>query len=393
MLVTLGEAAACTCGAKATTLGALLRAGLPVPEGFVVPFDAYRAATRDPDGRLAPPVWLGDVVARGLRMMGDGPVAVRSSASDEDGAGGSAAGQHDSVLAVQGAHAVVQAVLTCWASLHSPRATAYRRRTGDDGTSERPVMAVLVQRFVDPDVAGVMFTPSDDDAATRIEASWGLGAGVVGGTVTPDAYRVGPDGSITGTIADKRVRRDRSGAGTVVRDVTAALRRKASLDDPSIRRIARLGQRVAEVLGGPQDIEWALTGDRIWILQARPLTADVPQPGPRPTGAPARWTGTPASHGTATGTARIVRGPHDFPRVRRGDILVCPFTDPAWTPLLAAAGGVVTEIGGALSHAAIIARERGIPAVLSVPAATSTLPDGALVTIDGTAGTVTTIDT
>ncbi|MEU1394019.1 PEP-utilizing enzyme, partial [Nonomuraea sp. NPDC005730] len=100
--------------------------------------------------------------------------------------------------------------------------------------------------------------------------------------------------------------------------------------------------------------------------------------------------GTPGSRGAVTGTARIVRGPGDFARVLPGDVLVCPFTDPAWTPLLRIAAGVVTETGGVLSHAAIVAREHAIPAVLGVPDVTSRLRDGALVTVDGTAGTVTT---
>lgn len=102
-----------------------------------------------------------------------------------------------------------------------------------------------------------------------------------------------------------------------------------------------------------------------------------------------RFTGTPGSRGVATGPARIVRGPDDFARVRPGDILVCPFTDPAWTPLLQIAIGVVTETGGVLSHAAIVARELAIPAVLGVREITSTLDDNTAITIDGSAGTVT----
>lgn len=103
-------------------------------------------------------------------------------------------------------------------------------------------------------------------------------------------------------------------------------------------------------------------------------------------------TGTPGSGGTATGTARIVRGPGDFERVRPGDILVCPFTDPAWTPLLRVVAGVVTETGGVLSHAAIVAREQAIPAVLGIPDATSRLNDDTVITIDGTTGTVTSVN-
>jgi len=156
------------------------------------------------------------------------------------------------------------------------------------------------------------------------------------------------------------------------------------------REVAALGEQVAQTLNGPQDIEWAIAGGRVWLLQARPITAALP-----PTTSATRLlpgtitlTGTPASTGVATGTARTVRGPDDFDRVCPGDILICPFTDPAWTPLLRIVAGVVTATGGALSHAAIVAREYGIPAVLAVPGAMVVIPDGATITLDGATGTV-----
>ncbi len=403
VIVPLVAADAGTCGGKAAGLGALLRAGLPVPGGFVVPFAAYRAAVRDldlarsaagPDGAAAArrairarPVHP-DVIAavrRGLGGLGDTPVAVRSSAAGEDTGEASAAGQHESVLAVRGAEAVARAVRDCWASLYSPRAAGYRAGRAAGG---EPVMAVIVQRHVDAEVSGVMFTPAGPGGATLIEASWGLGPGVVGGTVTPDVYRVAADGTLDRTVAAKATRLDRRGTRLVRRDVPAAARTRAAIGDAAARRLAGLGRRAAAVLGGPQDIEWAIAEGRTWLLQARPVTAAPPPPAPP--GLPAAaLTGAPGSHGTVTGTARIVRGPGDFPRVRPGDILVCPFTDPAWTPLLRIAAGVVTETGGVLSHAAIVAREYAIPAVLGVPGATSRLRDGAAITVDGTAGTVT----
>jgi pyruvate,water dikinase len=393
MIVPLGDAVANTSGGKAGALGALLRAGMPVPDGFVVPFEVYRAAVHDA-GPL--PVRLADTLARGLDGIGDAPVAVRSSASSEDTVHTSAAGQHESILAVRGVAEIADAVRSCWASLHSSRAISYRDAREEDHHAGDPAMAVLVQRLVDAEVSGVMFTPAEPEGVTEIEGSWGLGPSVVGGTVTPDSYRVAADGSITRTIADKRTRLDRDGApfatGLVTRDVPALDRDRATLDDATVVRLARLGQEAAALLGGPQDIEWAIAGDRIWILQARPLTATPP---PLRSGAPvaslASLMGTPASHGTATGTARIVRGPGDFARVRPGDILVCPFTDPAWTPLLRIAAGVVTEAGGVLSHAAIVARELRIPAVLGVQDATTTIHDGISIAIDGAAGTVDTV--
>jgi pyruvate, water dikinase len=407
MIVSLADAEADTGGGKAGGLGALLRAGLPVPDGFVVPFAAYRAAVRslnldtpasqsneDSAVRRAiegQPLDSGllDALARGLHGLGDLPVAVRSSAADEDTTHASAAGQHETVLAVHGLDAVADAVRACWASLHSPRAIAYR-----DGRPPRdPVMAVLVQRQVDAEVSGVMFTPTGPDDETRIEASWGLGPSIVEGAVTPDTYRIRDDGPVVSVISGKHTRLDRIGARLVTREVPAPDRDRPALRDVDVTRLARLGGKIAEVRGGAQDIEWAITGGRIWILQARPVTATPPPPRSGTQGTPpATLAGTPGSHGTATGTARVIHGPADFTRVRPGDILVCPYTDPAWTPLLRIAAGVVTETGGALSHAAIVAREHRIPAVLGIPGATRHIHDASTVTIDGAAGTVTTAD-
>lgn len=360
MLLPLADATPDRCGAKAATLGTLLRNGLPVPGGVVVPF------SQDDSG-----------LAEWLASVGDPPVAVRSSAANEDTGLTSAAGQHDSFLGVQGSAAVANAVRACRDSVWSSRATAYR-----DG-GEAPAMAVIVQRHVDADVSGVLFTSG---SGTVIESSWGLGPSVVDGRVTPDRYEVGADGTVTRTIADKPVSLQRAGSGLVVRRVPADHRRTASLTDATALELVALGRAVGDVLGGgPQDIEWALSGSKLWLLQARPVTAAVPR-GPR--GASGPLSGVPGSHGTATGPARVVRGPADFPTVRPGDILVCPFTDPAWTPLFAIAAGIVTEQGGILSHAAIVAREKHLPAVLAVPRATTRIPSGSTITINGTTGAI-----
>ncbi|WP_418277426.1 PEP/pyruvate-binding domain-containing protein [Isoptericola jiangsuensis] len=386
MIVPLRNAVAATCGPKAGVLGALLRAGFPVPDGFVVPFEAHRTTLTL------------DVLAPALQGVGDGPVAVRSSATGEDTGHRSAAGQHESVLAVSGVEHVARAIVACWDSLHSPRAVAYRGTGATDSSREVPTMAVVVQRLVDAEVSGVLFTAAAPGGAATVEASWGLGPSVVEGTVTPDAYRVEADGTITRTVGEKRTRLDRdtapSSTGLVVSDVPTAERRRPALDDAAVTRLVRLGHDVAARLGGPQDVEWALADGRLWLLQARPVTAALPParsgpsapPGPREPGA--SLTGTPAGRGIATGTARIVAGPADFSRVRPGDILVCPLTDPAWTPLLRIVGGVVTETGGVLSHAAIVAREQRIPAVLGVAGATTAIRDGVRVTIDGATGSV-----
>ncbi|MFF0344545.1 PEP/pyruvate-binding domain-containing protein [Kribbella sp. NPDC004875] len=362
MLVPLTAATPDRCGAKAATLGTLLRAGLPVPDGVVIPFNSS----------------FGDGLGRWLESVGNPPVAVRSSASNEDTAGRSAAGQHDSFLGVQGVAAVADAVRACLASLWSPRATAYR------GASDAS-MAVIVQLHVDADVSGVMFT--DPAGSTLIESSWGLGPSVAEGRVTPDSYRVAPDGSVTSTIADKPTSLHREGSRVVTRDVPTIQRRAPTLSAAAATHLAGLAQQVTTLLGPSQDIEWALTGETPWLLQSRPITTNPPTPAEPVTGERV-LTGTPGSRGTATGPARVVLGQGDFAQVRPGDILVCRFTDPAWTPLLTIAAGVVTETGGVLSHAAIVARERGIPAVLGVPHATTRLRNHPHLTIEGTTGTI-----
>ena len=388
MLVPLVDATARTCGGKAATLGALVRAGHPVPDGFLVPFDAYLAA----GSRVGDPLPddLRAALAQALGALGDPPVAVRSSADDEDTARASAAGQYETVLGVQGADQVSDAIRTCWASLHSAAAVAYRAAAGAT-RPERPAMGVLVQRLVDAQVSGVMFTPSGPDQSTEIEASWGLGTSVVGGTVTPDSYRVTAGTVVTRRIADKRTRVDRTGTSLVRGPVADGDRDRGALDDATVIRLAELGNRVAAVLGGGQDIEWVLADGVLWVVQARAVTVQLPAP-PGPDTPRAALTGTPGSRGTTTGTARVVRGPADFARVRPGDILVCPWTDPGWTPLLAIVAGVVTQTGGMLSHAAIVARERGIPAVLGVPDAMTTVRDSTTIAIDGATGTVTTTE-
>lgn len=380
----LRDARPATSGGKAAALGTLLRAGIDVPAGVVVPVTEYarhlQRAGIDP-GVTPPQQVRGAIMAQrldedlvqqledGLRW-GPGEVpgvqaAVRSSATHEDGAAASAAGQHDSFLAVQGTEAVAAAILRCWASLWSEHAVAYRGDAADIG--EAPQMAVILQEFLDAEVSGVLFTGEE----RLLEAVHGGGDQLVGGTLTPDSWRLDDSG-----IVDRRAGGS-TGAGPC-------------LSDRQVRELIELGDRVSRVIGAPSDIEWALVAGRFRILQARPITAALPRPrGHLRIGAPlGSWTGIPASGGSATGTARAVRGPADFRRVRPGDVLICRSTDPAWTPLFRIAGAVVAENGGVLSHAAILARELGIPAVLAVPGAMSAIADGTVVSVDGDAGEI-----
>ncbi len=386
-------------GGKAAALGALRRAGLPVPDGFVVP-----AALPEPE--------LAGAVAAGLGRLGTpGPVAVRSSAADEDGARASAAGQYDTVPGAVGTDRVVAAVAPCRASATGPRATAYRAVTPGTGRHDDPAdVAVVVQRLVDARAAGVLFTgPPGETARAVVEASWGLGESVVQGAVDPDRWTVAGGRVVERRTGTKRTRVDRSPHGTATRDVAAADRDRPCLDDDTVLHLATLGRQVADLRGGPQDIEWAVDdAGAIWLLQARPVTAALPaspaercerdfgdysrpnSPRDRAHNDGRVLRGTGASGGRASGPARVVRGPDDFAAVRPGDVLVCRETDPAWTPLFSLVAAVVTETGGLLSHAAIVARELRLPAVLGVPTATAVLHDAGSVTVDGDAGTVAT---
>jgi pyruvate,water dikinase len=407
VLIDLVDATRATSGGKAEQLAALLRAGLAVPPGFVVPMSAYEQALAGVDvvgaarvgahhaRRVVEQVVLAPALVEEIAAAvdrigpqpGDSYVAVRSSASTEDGIEATAAGQHDTFLGVRGADQVVEAVRRCWASLWSERAVAYRRHGSDGSLAVPPATAVLVQRLVEADVAGVLFT----GAATRIEASWGLGESVVGGRVTPDAWVVTDGVIVDRAVGAKTSRTDLVGTNVQTRPVPPSDRNRPCLPDQDVRELARVGRLIERVHGGRQDVEWAIADGQVWILQARPITADLPEAAAAPTPAcPGRvnLTGTPASPGRATGPVRLVRGPSDFARLRTGDILVCRTTDPAWTALFGVAAAVVTETGGLLSHAAIVAREYGLPAVVAVTGATTVLRDGAMVAVDGSSGRV-----
>lgn len=411
MLIDLADAGdAAVSGGKAAPLARLIRAGFPVPPGFVVPVRTYQQAVAGLD--LARAARRGEnagalVVARNelpsrlvaelshaltrvADLSGDGFFAVRSSAIGEDGAV-TAAGQHDSFLGVRGPDQVADAVRRCWASLWSQRAVRYRQLVDADRELGSPSAAVLVQRLIDAEVAGVLFTGAD----TRIEASWGLGVSVVGGDVTPDSWLVSD-----GAVADRRLgvkgmRTDLTHGRVSTRAVARSDRNRLCLTDEIVLSLARLGREIEGLFGESRDIEWAIADDKIWILQARPITAPLPtNRSGRSDGVTGHryLNGIPASAGLVTGTVRVVRGPGDFVKVKPGDVLVCRTTEPAWTPLFGVVAAVITEIGGLLSHAAIVAREQALPAVLAVPDATASLTDGVVVHVDGDTGRVMIID-
>ncbi|WP_243706036.1 PEP/pyruvate-binding domain-containing protein [Micromonospora sp. KC721] len=363
------------CGRKAYALATLMRAGLPVPDGFVVTDPAT-----DP-GRIS----------ASLRRLAARAVAVRSSGRTEDSGTVSYAGQLETVLGARVVDDVLAAIGRCAASAGTQRARAYQTHLDLDGEARVPV---IVQELVEADHAGVLFTrdPRTGDDTVVINASWGLGESVVSGTVVPDEVTVTPPAdTVRVTIGTKQTRLDLSDQGLVGSPVAEPDRVRGCLTVGGIERLVALGRRCEALFGRPQDVEWAAADGQIWLVQSRPIT--TLQASRTPAGDAGSGhvlaTGVPSSPGQALGPARLVRSVDGFSRVRRGDILVCRTTDPAWTPLFRLAAGVVTETGGILSHAAIVAREYGIPAVAGARDALRRIPDGSPITIDGARGTIT----
>ena len=278
-LADFGQADLTQAGGKGANLGELVRAGLPVPDGFVVTTDAYSGVISPPDLKISElaaagqgaairtaveaitmPTDIRTAIADAYARLGAGPVAVRSSATAEDLPGAAFAGQQDTYLNVVGEAAVIDAVRRCWASLWTDRAIAYRSRMKID--PDDVTIAVVVQRMINADFAGVMFTAdpvSGDRETIMIDASTGLGEAVVSGLVSPDHYPLDDQGQIRSFQPGD-------------------LHRTQRLRDAVLAELTRLGVLVAKHFGRPQDIEWAYADDQIWLLQARPMTALPPPP-------------------------------------------------------------------------------------------------------------------
>jgi pyruvate,water dikinase len=281
-------------GGKGASLARMASLGLPVPPGFVVPADALAAALGDRAEELASlsaddaeraqrivaetdmgPELREEVTAAYRELGGDVPVAVRSSACAEDSQEASFAGQQETYLDVRGADDVVERIRDCWGSFFSERALFYRAQKG---SLDDLGMAVVVQRMVSADVAGVLFTV--DPVRRRkdrmvVEAVFGLGEACVSGQVTPDNYVLARDGALKRRRLSVQplVIESAPEGGTVERELDPAEGGAATLEEDQLRELARLGEDLQGRLGGPQDIEWAIEGGELYVLQARPVTA------------------------------------------------------------------------------------------------------------------------
>lgn len=431
-------------GGKNASLGEMIRNmqahEIRVPGGFAITADAYRAfvAANDIEGRIrtslddhkAGRLTLEDAgrQIRRLFVMAEFPddlaqeirkyyaelckrhnvtdvdTAVRSSATAEDLPDASFAGQQETMLNIRGADEVLDATRLCFASLFTDRAIAYREAKGFDHMSV--ALSVGVQKMVRSDLAGsgVMFsidTESGYPDAVLINAAWGIGETVVQGEVTPDEYRVFKKRIeethltpiIQKDLGAKEVKMVYASGGRkhTTRNIATTKKEQESfvLSNEEIVTLARWACRIEKHYGRPMDMEWAKDGEtgEVFIVQARPETVHSQLESDSFTTFHLKERGPVLSEGLsvgdriAVGKAKVLRTVEDMQQFEDGAILVTETTDPNWVPIMKRAAGIITDRGGRTSHAAIISRELGIPAIVGAERATETIPNGAEITL------------
>ncbi len=320
-------------------------------------------------------------------------VAVRSSATTEDLVEASFAGQQETYLNIKGNLKLLWAIKKCFSSLYTSRAIYYRNKRGFKDV--KALLSVVVQKMINSDKSGVMFTknPVQDDGNMVIEAVFGLGEGIVSGRIHPDNYKVNSDLEILEkTIADKKKAIVRSGAGET-EEVRLTEERSVQqvLTDGQIKEIANIGLKIERHYGKPQDIEFAVEDGQVYIVQSRPITVlgkEKKNSAPLEIKGKILLSGLAASPGIASGKVKIVETMEDLPKVKKGDILVTEMTNPDMVVTMQRSEAIITDEGGTTSHAAIVSREMGIPCVVGTKNATSLLKEGQLVTVDGASGKV-----
>ncbi|MDO8508070.1 MAG: phosphoenolpyruvate synthase [Nanoarchaeota archaeon] len=333
--------------------------------------------------------------ALGILKTGHEPpfVAVRSSATTEDLADASFAGQQDTFLNVKGGRELIDKVKACFASLFTARATYYRQKKGF--AHDKAYLAVVVQRMIDSEKSGVMFSqnPVKNDNTIIIEAVWGLGEGIVSGQIKPDHYAVG--GNLENfdikesQISEKKIAivRNSSGNNETVK-LNSERSKQQVLSNYEIKRLAQYGKELENHYQKPQDIEFAIERNVIYIVQSRPITTKASDKIHVDLKGEILLSGLGASPGVASGVVKIIHSMADLPKIKPGDVLVTTMTNPDMVVAMEKASAIVTDEGGLTSHASIVSREMGIPAVVGTGEATIKLKEGQVITIDGTAGKV-----
>lgn len=439
----VGKDDGATVGGKGANLGELTKAGFPVPDGFIITAQAYFKYfektgidkevekilegldfedTKELQKRAEKiqkiikstelPDSLNKEIVKSYHELAKKTkteklfVAVRSSATAEDLADASFAGQQATFLNVIGDKEVCQAVQDCWASLFEARAIYYRN---DKGFNQFEVgIAVPVQKMVNSDSAGVMFTidPTNNDMEhVSIEAAYGLGEVVVLGAVTPDRYLVDKK---TREISSKEIvkqtwkltresgQSDTAELSDMEKSATPVRPEKQNeqkIEDKHIMRLFDLALAIEKHYGKPQDTEWAIENDKVYMVQSRPVTTlgeaeQTPNEKKDIGNAEVILKGAAASVGIAAGKVVVIHSPKEIDKIKDGDVLVTEMTTPDYVPAMKRAAGIVTDKGGRTCHAAIVSRELGIPCVVGTNEATVKLKDIGIVTVDGKGGNV-----
>lgn len=422
-------------GGKGANLGEMTRAHFPVPNGFVVTAQAYYTFLKENNLPTKIRHLLGTAnfnhqdslqqVSKHIKKhiveghvsekftkeiftayrelsgpMSDALVAVRSSATAEDLPTASFAGQQETFLNVKGEANVLLKVKEAWASLFEPRAIFYRHEQKFDHF--KIGIAIPVQKMVNSETSGVMFTldpVTNDKSKVVIEAIYGLGEYIVQGKVTPDHYEVDKKSMniLFKSEAKQTIMYTRAPHGNKEMAVPGGKQSKQKISDKHIKELAELGKKLEHHYFFPQDIEWAIEKNNVYIVQTRPITTTHKQKESRSAKMagdaqiaklPLLITGDPASPGIASGPVRIIHSAKEIGKVLPGEVLVAPQTNPDYVPAMKKAIAIVTDSGGRTSHAAIVSRELGIPAVVGAAGATKKLKTGMVVTVNGSTGEV-----
>jgi len=320
-------------------------------------------------------------------------VAVRSSSTAEDLAEASFAGQQDSYVNIKGNTALISHVKKCFASLYTSRATYYRNKQGFK--HEDAHLAVVIQVMVDSDKSGVMFSkdPTSGEDNINIEAVWGLGEGIVSGKITPDSYIVSNEFEVLDKIiANKKIAITRNSGGDKIEVQLVEERAKSQvLKNHEIKKLAEMAVKLEKHYNKPQDIEFAIEGTDIFIVQTRPITKSAKKSDVDSSveiKGESVVEGMGASPGVSSGEVKLIEDDKDLGEVKEGDVLVTKMTDPDMVVAMQKANAIVTDEGGATSHAAIVSREMGTPCVVGTEDATKELKENEVVTVDGTHGKV-----
>lgn len=417
-------------GGKGANLGEMTQARFPVPNGFAVTVAAYDlflerndiskkiseilapVDVNQPDqlqsasekverliSRSLIPREVADEIIKSYKKLSgvfkNALVAVRSSATAEDLPGASFAGQQATYLNIKGVNSLLVSVRDCWASLFTARAIFYRAQ--NKISTEGVKISVMVQKMVQSEVSGIMFTinpVTNEKDRIIIDAVWGLGELIVQGSVIPDHYVVQKDtfAILSKEISDQSVQLIKKGEKTEEREVPVKQRQLQKISDEDIVKLAKIAQRLQEHYYFPQDIEWAKEGNNLYIVQTRPVTtikstAKQIKEGIKTTDLPI-LTGAAASPGIGTGLVKVLKSPSEISKVKQGDVLVAPMTSPDYVPAMKKANAIITDEGGQTSHAAIVSRELGIPCIVGTKDATKVLKDNDIVSVDGSKGLV-----